>query len=339
MITNENKSTKINSTYSLFDEIQVCQIPDSIATKALSLIDGKNHFFVDYSFICSSVLCPSLNRTTCTQMKYKYEAANSDSIAGTVVIYSCKSSRCQTEEKVLLCQNDGTWNDTEPQEICITPIVPLVAGNWSSWNITNCTISISQLNSSTNLSEIVNIAMTASDCENIETSQNQETSTINIRNQATQASLATISQNLDESLQKLNVEYQTITKIANSGSILVGVLTGVFLVFILSSDLLNVVRFILGTECVMELINKLELVEMQPHELDSRWKKTFNFKSRFDLYKVEELDVNGLITKSESLSSLNNSQIDNRSLRFNNSKPTKMTSNKSSKINLPIIEV
>lgn len=173
--------------------------------------------------------------------------------------------------------------------------------------------------------------------------------TINSRNQATQEAVQNIADNLKTTLNQLTQKYQTSTNIASSGSILVGILMALFITFIISSDLVRVIAFILDTRLVREFMNHFEVREMRPSELAARWKRRWAGDNA-DFCDVSEVgdDSGSVVTHSTSLS--NNFSIADHDLQIRVHRayrpvqpflvPSKKTPVKNNKnMNLSIIDI
>lgn len=190
------------------------------------------------------------------------------------------------------------------------------------------------------------------DCESMNQSSIQSVidATINSRNQATQEAVQNIADNLKTTLNQLTQKYQTSTNIASSGSILVGILMAFFITFIISSDLVRVIAFILDTRLVREFMNHFEVREMRPSELAARWKRRWAGDNA-DFCDVSEVGDDGgsVVTHSTSLSN-NNFSIADHDLQIRVQRayrpvqpflvPSKKTPAKNNKnMNLSIIDI
>lgn len=118
-------------------------------------------------------------------------------------------------------------------------------------------------------------SMTVHECQNLNQSvlDSKQTATIINRNENTQTSLANINASLNQALDELNKKYQASAQIANSGSILVAILTIGFIGLIIINDLVRALAFFVDSSWVRSMLNYLEVREMHPNEIESRWKK------------------------------------------------------------------
>ena len=118
--------------------------------------------------------------------------------------------------------------------------------------------------------------MSVQECQSLNQSalDSKQAATIINRNENTQTSLANINASLNQALDELNKKYQSSTQIANSGSILVAILTIGFIGLIIINDLVRALAFFVNSSWVRSMLNYLEVREMQPSEMESRWKKS-----------------------------------------------------------------
>lgn len=141
--------------------------------------------------------------------------------------------------------------------------------------------------------------MTVEECKSLNQSEleSKQTATIVSRNQEAQASLANINASLVQTLNELTQKYQTSSKIANSGSILVGVLTITFVGLIIANDLARAIAFLIDSNWMRGMLNYLEVREMQPAEMEPRWKRPNAF-SQIDLNCASQVSNVSLMTGS-----------------------------------------
>lgn len=86
VIRMKNFTSRVNSSYSLTYESQVCSAPSNVANDAAALTDGNQLILIQYSYVCLSIKCPQLNSTNCTGMIYSNGAFNKDNIGKRIKI-------------------------------------------------------------------------------------------------------------------------------------------------------------------------------------------------------------------------------------------------------------
>ena len=91
--------------------------------------------------------------------------------------------------------------------------------------------------------------MSVHECQSLNQSalDSKQAATIINRNENTQTSLANINASLNQALDELNKKYQSSTQIANSGSILVAILTIGFIGLIIINDLVRALAFFVNS--------------------------------------------------------------------------------------------
>lgn len=84
VITTNNKSINVNSSYTIYSLQQRCTVPDQAVIDANAYNNGSNRILIEYSAYCLSVKCPTIDTSgsnwTCTKMKVDNDAYNFDMI-------------------------------------------------------------------------------------------------------------------------------------------------------------------------------------------------------------------------------------------------------------------